>query len=84
MDLTVLKRIATSWQVYAFSLAWVFWSLTAGSYLIQFMGLYLKSAKYAVTDVNNIPTGIGAVNFIFMLSSGYAADKIGSRVPGMA
>lgn len=60
---------------------WCFWSLTAGSYIMQFMGLYLKSAKYSVTNINNIPTGIGAVNFFFMLSTGYATDKIGSRVP---
>ncbi|TVY56692.1 Pantothenate transporter liz1 [Lachnellula cervina] len=81
MDLTVLKRILTSWQVYTFSFAWCCWSLTAGSYIMQFFGLWLKSEHYSVTNINNIPTIIGAVNFFFMISTGYASDILGSRVP---
>ncbi|RDW77002.1 putative major facilitator superfamily permease-3 [Coleophoma cylindrospora] len=81
MDRTVLKRILTSWQLYAFSLAWIFWSLTCGSYVMQFFGLWLKAEGYSVVNINNIPTILGAVNFVFMLTSGYAADIIGSRVP---
>ena len=45
------------------------------------MALFLKSAKYSTVNVNNIPTVIGAVNFFFMLATGYTADKIGTRVP---
>jgi ACS family pantothenate transporter-like MFS transporter len=34
-----------------------------------------------VPEINNIPTSIGAVNFVFMLSTGYISDKIGRRGP---
>lgn len=49
---------------------------------MQYFSLYLKSTKkFTVPEINNIPTGIGAVNFVFMVSTGYIADKIGSRGP---
>ncbi|TVY48769.1 putative transporter [Lachnellula occidentalis] len=51
---------------------------------MQFFGLWLKSQHYSVTNINNIPTIIGAVNFFFMISTGYASDIIGSRAPVMA
>ncbi|KAI9739554.1 MAG: hypothetical protein M1834_006270 [Cirrosporium novae-zelandiae] len=81
MDLSVLKRILTSWQFYVFSLAWSFWSLTCGSYVMQWMTLWLKEENYSVVNINNIPTVIGAVNFVFMISTGYVSDKIGTRAP---
>lgn len=77
----VAARIFTSWQVYAFTLAYSLWTLTAGSYVMQYFELYLKSRGYPTTDVNNIPTAIGAVNFVFMLGTGLAADKLGHRGP---
>ena len=82
MDWTVAKRIATSWQVYAFTAGYALWTLTIGSYVMQYFTLYLKSThSYTVPEVNNIPTSIGAVNFVFMISTGYVADKIGRRGP---
>lgn len=36
---------------------------------------------YTVPEINNIPTSVGAVNFVFMISTGYIADKIGRRGP---
>lgn len=81
MNLTVITRIFGSWQVYAFTLAYGFWTLTAGSYVMQYFGLYLKAEKYKTTDVNNIPTAIGAVNFVFMVGTGFVADKIRRRGP---
>ncbi|KAH8892111.1 MFS general substrate transporter [Thozetella sp. PMI_491] len=81
LDLTVIKRIFTSWQVYAFSIAYALWSLTVGNYVMQYFILYLKSQGYSVVQYNNIPTAIGAVNFCFMLGTGYVADKIGARGP---
>jgi ACS family pantothenate transporter-like MFS transporter len=82
MDLSVLKRVFTSWQVYAFSLGYAFWSLTCGSYIIQYFGLWLKAeGRFSVPQINNIPTAVGAVNFVFMISSGYVSDKLGSRGP---
>jgi ACS family pantothenate transporter-like MFS transporter len=49
---------------------------------MQFFALWLKSEKtYSVPQINNLPTVIGAINFFFMLTSGYASDKIGSRGP---
>lgn len=35
MDWSVIKRIFGSWQVYAFTLAYSFWSLTCGNYVMQ-------------------------------------------------
>jgi ACS family pantothenate transporter-like MFS transporter len=82
LDFTVVKRIFGSWQVYAFTAAYSFWTLTCGSYIIQYFGLYLRSTKmYTTVEINNIPTCIGAVNFVFMISTGFIADKIGSRGP---
>ncbi|KAL1601736.1 hypothetical protein SLS60_006651 [Paraconiothyrium brasiliense] len=82
LDRTIIKRIAGSWQVYVFSLAYSFWTLTCGSYIIQYFGIWLKSRKvYSVPEINNIPTSVGAVNFFFMIVTGYVSDKIGRRGP---
>ncbi|SPO04361.1 related to transporter protein [Cephalotrichum gorgonifer] len=82
MDWSVIKRIFGSWQVYAFTLAYCFWSLTCGNYVMQYFSLYLKSTgAYTIPEINNIPTSIGAVNFIVMISSGFIADKLGQRGP---
>jgi ACS family pantothenate transporter-like MFS transporter len=82
LDKTIIKRIACSWQVYVFSLAYAFWTLTCGSYIIQYFGIWLKSRKiYSVPEINNIPTTVGAINFFFMIATGYASDKIGRRGP---
>ncbi|KAJ5362363.1 Major facilitator superfamily domain general substrate transporter [Penicillium brevicompactum] len=82
LDMSVFKRIFLSWQLYTFSIAYAMWSLTCGSYVMQYFGLWLKSMKdYSVPQINNIPTSMGAINFVFMIGTGYAADKIGRRGP---
>lgn len=82
LDWSVIGRIFGSWQVYAFTAGYSFWTLTCGSYVIQYFTLYLKSTKlYTIPEINNIPTSIGAVNFTFMMATGYVADKIGRRGP---
>ncbi|KAH6999361.1 major facilitator superfamily domain-containing protein [Ilyonectria destructans] len=82
MNWSVIQRVFGSWQVYAFTAGYAFWTLTCGSYAIQYFTLYLKSTGwYTVPEINNIPTSIGAVNFVFMISTGYIADKIGNRGP---
>ncbi|KAM0330762.1 hypothetical protein ACHAQA_003716 [Verticillium albo-atrum] len=82
MSWSVLGRIFGTWQVYAFTLGYSFWSLTCGNYVMQYFALYLRSTGwYTVPEINNIPTAIGAVNFLVMTSSGYIADKIGRRGP---
>jgi ACS family pantothenate transporter-like MFS transporter len=49
---------------------------------MQFFALWLKAEKtYSVPQINNLPTVIGAVNFFFMIGTGFAIDKIGSRGP---
>ncbi|KKY15714.1 putative major facilitator superfamily transporter [Diplodia seriata] len=64
------------------------WSLTCGSSVQTWMALWLKSEKtadgrnrYSVPQINNIPTVVGAVNFIFMTTTGIAADSLGTRAP---
>ncbi|KAK1710769.1 major facilitator superfamily transporter [Colletotrichum lupini] len=82
MNWSVIARVFGSWQVYAFTAAYSFWTLTCGSYIIQYFTLYLKSTKlYTVPEINNIPTCVGAINFVFMVSTGYVSDKIGRRGP---
>lgn len=82
MDWSVIGRIFGSWQVYAFTLGYSFWSLTCGNYVMQYFALYLKSTGwFSVPQINNIPTCIGAVNFFVMTGSGYVSDKIGRRGP---
>lgn len=81
MNWSVVRRIFGSWQVYGFTLAYAFWTLTAGSYIMQYFELYLKSRSFPTADVNNIPTAIGAVNFFFMIGTGFVADKLGRRGP---
>lgn len=82
LDASVFKRILLSWQLYTFSIAYALWSLTCGSYVMQYFGLWLKSLKtYTVPEINNIPTSMGAINFVFMIGTGYVADKIGRRGP---
>lgn len=41
----------------------------------------MKSENYPVTKISNIPTALGAVNFFFMVGTGFAADKLGRRGP---
>jgi MFS transporter, ACS family, pantothenate transporter len=49
---------------------------------MQYFALYLKATKlYTVPEINNIPTALGAVNFVFMLGTGFVSDKIGRRGP---
>ncbi|KAL1640896.1 hypothetical protein SLS58_006512 [Diplodia intermedia] len=67
---------------------WLLWSLTCGSSVQTWMALWLKSEKtadgrnrYSVPQINNIPTVVGAVNFIFMTTTGLAADALGTRAP---
>ncbi|KAH5082868.1 hypothetical protein HBI23_067770 [Parastagonospora nodorum] len=82
LDWTVMKRISGSWQLYVFSIAYSLWTLTCGSYIIQYFGIWLKSlGTYSVPQVNNIPTTVGVINFVFMIGTGFASDKIGRRGP---
>ncbi|KAF7557574.1 hypothetical protein G7Z17_g606 [Cylindrodendrum hubeiense] len=82
MNWSVFRRVFNSWQVYAFTVGYSFWTLTCGSYIIQYFTLYLKSTgDYTVPEINNIPTSVGAINFFFMIATGFVADKIGNRGP---
>ncbi|KAI1343701.1 major facilitator superfamily transporter [Xylariaceae sp. FL0016] len=82
LDLTLFKRVATAWQLYAFVIGYALWSMTVGNYVMQYFTLYLKSTGYfTIPQINNIPTSMGAVNFFTMITTGYVADKIGRRGP---
>lgn len=82
LDWSMFKRIFASWQVYTFTLGYALWSLTVGSYVMQYFTLYLKSTHwFSIPQINNIPTSIGAVNLCTMLTTGFVADKIGRRGP---
>ncbi|KAL4937174.1 hypothetical protein BDV06DRAFT_227199 [Aspergillus oleicola] len=73
-----IRRVLCSWQLYTFSIAYSLWTLTCGSYVMQYFTLWLKSTgDYSIPQVNNIPTSLGAVNFFFMLGTGYIVDIVG-------
>lgn len=66
-----------SWQPWAFSLAYSLWMLTAASYSMQFMTLYLTAKQiYTQTQINYIPDAISCVNLITMIASGILIDLI--------
>ncbi|KAM3512682.1 hypothetical protein MY11210_003704 [Beauveria gryllotalpidicola] len=48
LDLTIIRRIFCSWEVYAFTLAYSFWTLTCGSYIIQYLTLSLPQIDQAL------------------------------------
>ncbi|EED17016.1 allantoate permease, putative [Talaromyces stipitatus ATCC 10500] len=82
LDLSVVSRVLKSWQFYTFTLAYCFWTLTAGSYVMQYFQIWLKSlGTYSIPQVNNISTGLGAVNFVFMVSTGIVIDRLGKFSP---
>lgn len=82
-DWSFLRRVFTSWQLYVFSIAYSLWTLTCGSYVMQYFTLWLKSTgRYSIPQINNIPTSLGAVNFVFMLGTGYVVDILGPRRRG--
>ncbi|KAL4863584.1 hypothetical protein BDV12DRAFT_206385 [Aspergillus spectabilis] len=82
-DWGFVRRVLSSWQLYTFSIAYSLWNLTCGSYVMQYFTLWLKSTgAYSIPEVNNIPTCIGAVNFCFMLGTGYVVDLVGAKGRG--
>ncbi|KAG9502053.1 hypothetical protein J7337_007765 [Fusarium musae] len=64
-DRALIKQVLTSWQLYAFCLAWAFMELTCGVNLQRWMTLWIKSLridgkpKYSTEKVNAIPTAVG-------------------------
>lgn len=81
-DVKQIPVVLKSWQLWVFSIGYALWTLTCCSYMLQFFILYLKSfGTYTVTQVNNIPTAISAVNLIFMIGTGIVSDKMGRRWP---
>ncbi|QKX54969.1 uncharacterized protein TRUGW13939_02059 [Talaromyces rugulosus] len=80
-DLSAVKRILTSWQLWAFCIAWGTMECTCGVNLQRWMTLYLKSvkvdghAKYSVEKINNLPTVVGCVELVWMILSALVMDK---------
>ncbi|OJK01318.1 hypothetical protein ASPACDRAFT_115961 [Aspergillus aculeatus ATCC 16872] len=83
LDWSVIRRVLGSWQLYVFSLAYCLWTLTCGSYVMQYFTLWLKSTgHYSVPQINSLPTCMGAINFVFMVATGYLVDFFGERGRG--
>jgi ACS family pantothenate transporter-like MFS transporter len=81
LDWTFFRRVFTSWQIYTFSLGFMFWNLTCASYTIQAFTIYLRQQGYKIVDVNNIPTAQPAFNVIVMFTTGWVSDKLKTRRP---
>ncbi|KAE8388716.1 major facilitator superfamily domain-containing protein [Aspergillus alliaceus] len=80
-NIAAFKRIFSSWQLYAFCVAWAVMECTCGVNLQRWMTLYLKSLKvnghnkYSIEKINNLPTIIGCVELVWMLVSSALVDK---------
>ncbi|KAL4779338.1 major facilitator superfamily domain-containing protein [Aspergillus varians] len=90
-NLRTLKRILTSWQLYAFCLAWGFMECTCGVNLQRWMTLFLKSLKkadgkplYSIEKINDLPTVVGCVELAWLLISSTLADFLQVRAPIIA
>ncbi|KAI2929243.1 hypothetical protein CBS147321_10841 [Aspergillus niger] len=89
-DLPTLKRLLTSWQLYGFCLAWGFMECTCGVNLQRWMTLYLKSLtvdgrpKYSIEKINDLPTVVGCVELVYLLTSSTLADSLQLRAPIIA
>ncbi|KAJ0426593.1 alpha/beta-hydrolase [Aspergillus carlsbadensis] len=82
-DWTIIRRILGAWQLYVFAIAYSLWTLTCGSYVMQYFTLWLKATgDYSIPQINSIPTSLGAVNFVFMISTGYTIDILGPKRRG--
>ncbi|KAL3455823.1 alpha/beta-hydrolase [Aspergillus heterothallicus] len=82
-DWTVIRRVLGAWQLYVFSVGYSLWTLTCGSYVMQYFTLWLKATgNYSIPQINSIPTALGAVNFVFMMSTGYLIDILGPKRRG--
>ncbi|KAH8596923.1 major facilitator superfamily domain-containing protein [Bisporella sp. PMI_857] len=78
LTLKVVKRIYTSWHIWAFIFPYLMVANAAmGS---QFFNLWLKAEKYSVVKVNTIPTAGSALQVIFALTFGTIADATGKRM----
>ncbi|ATY63245.1 major facilitator superfamily transporter [Cordyceps militaris] len=75
----VIRQIARSWQFYGFVIGWGFVELTCGNNLMRWMGLWLKKEGWGQTQVQAIPTGIGAMQLVFIFTSAVAADSLNNR-----
>ncbi|KAJ5584268.1 major facilitator superfamily domain-containing protein [Penicillium hispanicum] len=80
-DLSAVKRVLTSWQLWTFVIAWGTMECTCGVNLQRWMTLYLKSvkvdehAKYNIEKINALPTVIGCVELVWMILSALVMDK---------
>ncbi|KAH7258923.1 major facilitator superfamily domain-containing protein [Fusarium redolens] len=84
-DRALVKQVLTSWQLYAFCIAWGFMELTCGVNLQRWMTLWIKSLrddgkpKYSTEKVNAIPTAVGCTGLVWMLLSAFVADSYQNR-----
>ncbi|XWX00314.1 hypothetical protein V2A60_008334 [Cordyceps javanica] len=75
----VVRQILRSWQFYAFVIGWGLVELTCGNNLMRWMGLWLRGQGYNKSQINAIPTGIGATELGFIFVSAVAADSLNNR-----
>ncbi|KAH3664342.1 hypothetical protein WICMUC_005727 [Wickerhamomyces mucosus] len=78
LDLSVLKRVATSYNWYLFVASWVFWGWAQG--VGNQFGVVLKALKYNTYSANNIPTAQSGVGIAAGLIAGFLVDLWGSRI----
>ncbi|KAK3061929.1 hypothetical protein LTS18_005158 [Coniosporium uncinatum] len=77
-----LKRVWTSWQWYGFVMLWIIAGETESFSTNSLLALYLKghpSRKYAVSQLNNYPTGVPAVGIVSTLFWATLTDFLGGR-----
>lgn len=76
----LLRRVFSTWHVYAFVPLWVFASNTEMFSTNAILNLWLKSlGRYTTEEVDYIPTGVSAVGIVMTLTLGWYSDLTRQR-----
>ncbi|KAF2118402.1 pantothenate transporter [Lophiotrema nucula] len=78
LTLDGIKKIYTSWQLWAFILPYLM--VAEAGYGTNFFNLYLKHEGYSVVKTNILPTIGNAIQIVAAFSVGWLSDATGSRV----
>ncbi|VUC32964.1 unnamed protein product [Clonostachys rosea] len=78
-DITVLRRVLTSWQFYLLPFIFMLYSLCVQMLLNNVMPLWMKSRGYTVIQQNTYPTGVFATAIVGTILYAIWSDAIQSR-----
>ncbi|KAJ7596629.1 pantothenate transporter liz1 [Mycena floridula] len=77
LDLTLIKRMLSTWRWYAFVLGYIVYGTSCQA--TGFFGIWLKSAGYSVAERNVIPSGAYLISAFSIFMWGLGSDFTRSR-----